>query len=334
MAADITVEGYGLSEHEAVQDALRSAVEHTAGLLIDSRTSVHNQQILQDMVYTKSEGFIRDFQVLKKTVTNSFTTVLMRVAVDTEANSPLFTKLQQYKLIDMNLGDPNIAVVIRDQSHARTSNVGIISSSIISSLREKGFHIVVNMPISNSAANDDYSEPANVSYRQDIQYIIRGQASFEPVGTLGGFKNVQAKLSINITKTDSGEVIGDASFTEGAADLTETSAAAKAYQSLGTQVAEFAANSLTRHSQVTSKRLSLVITNLTSYDALSTLDQLIRSTPGVSLTFIRVYKDGMGVISAHTSGNAHSLANRLAADMSSKITIQEVSYATIYLRAK
>ncbi|MEJ2096483.1 MAG: hypothetical protein P8Y38_04940, partial [Deltaproteobacteria bacterium] len=61
---ETTAEGVGVivdnntaqAKDQAVQDALRLAVEQAAGIMVASETLVQNYEVLRDQIYSKSQG--------------------------------------------------------------------------------------------------------------------------------------------------------------------------------------------------------------------------------------------------------------------------------------
>lgn len=75
-APEKTVEATGLStvtggdtalaRDAALSDALRKAVEQAVGTLVSSETMVENYQVLSDNVYTKTQGYIKGYQIVRE----------------------------------------------------------------------------------------------------------------------------------------------------------------------------------------------------------------------------------------------------------------------------
>jgi hypothetical protein len=63
----VTAEGVGavfgndraIARDQAIQDALRKAVEQAVGTLVSSETMVQNFQTLNDKIYTQTQGYIQ-----------------------------------------------------------------------------------------------------------------------------------------------------------------------------------------------------------------------------------------------------------------------------------
>lgn len=333
-AAEVTVEGYGVNHQIAVQDALRAAVEQAAGTLISSETAMKNQQILTDIIYTRSEGYVRDYQIIRSDVSQALTTVVIRAKVDTEANSPLMTRLQQHKLIDIGLGDPRLAVLIYDPS-GRSSAENGAGNAIIAKLAAAGLQNIVDTPWSSQTGlPSGYGAALDFARNHNIVYLILGQARIEHAGSWGGFRNVQAALQLRVIRADSGEIVAAATFQDGGADLTETAAAVKALAAAGDQAGEFAAQALLSYSQQTRKKSTLVVAGIASYEDLVSLEKQIAAIRGVNGVTVRSFHNDTAILSVYSATNAASLARQLAADPAIAFTIREIRQDTVYGRSK
>ena len=60
----IVVSSKGNNEEEAKAQALRSAVEQAFGTFVSSRTEILNDEFLQDLIVSVSNGNIKKFEVL------------------------------------------------------------------------------------------------------------------------------------------------------------------------------------------------------------------------------------------------------------------------------
>ena len=55
-----------VARDRALEDALRKAVEQAVGTMISSDTVVQNYQLLYDRIYSKSRGYIQNYQIVSE----------------------------------------------------------------------------------------------------------------------------------------------------------------------------------------------------------------------------------------------------------------------------
>lgn len=73
--------GYGENQNEAVLDALRTALESSYGVFINSNTTIINDEIIKDEIKTIGSGNILDYQILDKIALDNETTVKVKSTV-------------------------------------------------------------------------------------------------------------------------------------------------------------------------------------------------------------------------------------------------------------
>ena len=63
----VTAQGVGTSPREALEDAFREAVRQVVGLVVDAKTLVKNDELIEDKVLTYSDGFVKGYKKLSET---------------------------------------------------------------------------------------------------------------------------------------------------------------------------------------------------------------------------------------------------------------------------
>ena len=67
---------------EAINRAMRSAIEQGVGSVIDSETMVQNYQLLDDQVYSHVKGYIKDYEIInEEQVPDNTTRITIRANV-------------------------------------------------------------------------------------------------------------------------------------------------------------------------------------------------------------------------------------------------------------
>lgn len=63
---DVAATGVGTTSEAALDNAFRNAVENAVGLYVDAHTMVQNDQVLQDKVFTHSNGFVEKYDKISE----------------------------------------------------------------------------------------------------------------------------------------------------------------------------------------------------------------------------------------------------------------------------
>ncbi|RKZ24730.1 hypothetical protein DRQ20_06515, partial [bacterium] len=66
---------------EAIEDALRSAVEQGVGLLISSETLVKNFQVIEDRILSRSHGYVASYEIVQERKEGSLYRVRIKAVV-------------------------------------------------------------------------------------------------------------------------------------------------------------------------------------------------------------------------------------------------------------
>lgn len=85
-AANSTVmTGQGTTKDEAIQDAIRNAVESATGVFVYSASEVKDFKLVRDQIVTASRGYVKDYKLLSESKGEGIVFVTLNVSVDTAA---------------------------------------------------------------------------------------------------------------------------------------------------------------------------------------------------------------------------------------------------------
>lgn len=341
LAKEVTVTGVGISKDDAVRDALRNAVEQAVGTLVDSETLVQNMAVVNDEIYTKSQGFVRDFNVLSSQASGGQYTVTVRAIIDTEPNSELMTRLQKLKLIEKVLRDPKIGVIIAEYNKYYWIPNQAAESSIVRKLRENGFKRVIDpRQAENIRGNDfikavldgDAAAAKAIATTYSLDYVIVGSAFSNFAGEVvagGGLLSSRASIEAKVLKVDTGEIIASNTFEAAGVDITRDVAAKKALAKAGEKVADYLIKELFNYAADTEKPLRIVVKRVTSFGKVNALQSELKATHGVKAVYMRNYKNGMAEIDINYVGSPQSLADQLQNFSNVTLVVTNVSNSAL-----
>lgn len=346
LAKEVTVTGYGISKDDAVRDALRNAVEQAVGTLVDSQTLVQNMAVVNDEIYTKSQGFVRDYTVLQASSSGGQIAVTVRAMIDTEPNSELMTRLQKLKLIEVGLRDPKIGVIIAEYNKYYWIPNQAAESSVIRKLREAGFKRVIDpRQAANIRGNDfikavmdgDLATARSVAGAYSLDYVVVGSAFSNFAGEVvagGGVLSARASIEAKVMKVDTGEIIGSNTFEAAGVDITRDVAAKKALAKAGEKVADYLVKELLNYAADTEKPLRIVVRNLTSFNKLNALQSELKGTQGVKAVYLRNYQNGMAEIDVNYVGAPQLLATQMQNFGNLKLVVTNISNSSLDIEAR
>ena len=103
---NVTVDarGVGISPDAALKDALTQAVQQAAGTLVDTKTLVKNETIMEDRILTASDGFVQSYEKYAEAKKNrqGLWTIRIKASV---VMKPLKQKLKETGILVQDIGN-------------------------------------------------------------------------------------------------------------------------------------------------------------------------------------------------------------------------------------
>lgn len=338
-AQTVTIRGNGTGRDDAIRDGLRAAVEQAVGTMVDSTTLSRNNQIVTDEIYTKSSGFVEDYQVTNEQNVSGVYNVTMTVTVNTDPNSILYTKLQKLKLIEVMLRDPRIAVLIPESHQSSALADAASETAVIQKLREAGFKHVLDARQTESLERDrilhaldegNLAEARDIAAAHQLDFMIVGEATCQYVGSLYGssVQSSRAHIDAKILKIDTGEIIAAQGFDAGGVDITPLVSAKKALGAAGTQVGTYMVQQLMQYASDPDKPMTIIITQA-NFNKLNLIQNALKQIPGVKTVFLRSYNNGLAQIDVTYTGSSQILADSLKNTDGVSLDITNISNSTV-----
>lgn len=111
---------------EAQQQALRSAIEQSAGVRIDADTLVVNNQLVRDQIFTNTSGYVKSFEVVSKSSDKGVVKVKVKAQVITDN---LDKDIAAARDLVKRMGKPSLVILINETTLQTTPNGQAITSS-------------------------------------------------------------------------------------------------------------------------------------------------------------------------------------------------------------
>ncbi|SDM86953.1 hypothetical protein SAMN04488502_10861 [Dendrosporobacter quercicolus] len=342
MAKEVSVQGFGLNREEAINDALRNAVEQTVGTLVSAETLVKNMRMVKDEIYTNSKGYVNGFEILSENRSFDGTTVTIKANVDTTPNSALVSQLQRLNLIKHSLQDPRIAVIIPEFHLTARIPDPAGETAVIRKLTEAGFSRVVDPQqiqairytnVIKSLTRGETSEAIALATSYNVDYLLVGEAFSEYAGNIGnsGMHSCRARVEAKLIKADTGEIVAAQGFHAGGADITEFTAAKKALNNAGELMGDYMIEKLLAYAGSTETGIQLTVFHATSFSKISLLIKELEHIKGVKKAYIRDYNNGTAKIDLDYTGTPLTLANALKQISLPGLAITAVSNSAIHV---
>lgn len=338
-AQEVTVIGMGMDKNEALRDAARLAVEQVVGTYIDSRTLMKDLMIQLDEVFKKSNGYVKNIQILnEEKLGDSTYRIQAKVDVDTTPDGKLIDEITMI----MQLNDPRIAVLIFDTSNGKSTRYEIAESFLNQKLISMNFSHVLNSSMVASLNNANFLKhlAANGTFKgikdNAADYLVLGKCSsilnqvFVP--SFEGMKptnlqNARTTLQVDVIKYDTGEIVG--TFTANAVAVGNNEALAKNDSTINvaTEAAEKLAETFKKFSSKATQGITITI-RATNDSKLQQIINDLRSVGIVNSVYIREQKKNYAVIAVESSQKPNTIITALKDRTRLKIFIEEITNST------
>jgi|GEM_PF-3107933 len=195
LAKGVVVEGRGLDEKAALQDAFRNAIEQVVGVMVSAETEVANFQAVRDRVLTHAEGYVREYRILDRYHhSDGAFGVRVRVTV-TEAS--IHDDLLALKVLQMQVGNPKL-VVSYDPKGPRHDLTGLAVARMNAFLAYRGVEYVEASAQAASETAVDALADAYVVVSADLRETRRS----------GEWRFVKARVQVSAHDAATGRGLG------------------------------------------------------------------------------------------------------------------------------
>ena len=333
----ITVEGIGaivkgdhaIAKDNAVNDALRKAVEQAVGTLVQAQTLVDKYQLISDEIYTKSQGYIKKYSVISERP--DLNQGILKVTIQADVSiGDIKNDLNAIGLLLERKNKPRMMVIIDEKIGSAESgyspNLSESETVIIQKFTEKGFNFVDqatvkknikrNMALQAIAGDDSAAAAIGLEYGAEAVIIGNAVAKLAGKGIAGTeMKSIHASVTARAVKADTGEILATASEKGATAHLDETAGGSLAIKKASEKIASNLIDQIiTKWSGEVGGQttVQLVITGI-DFVSLNKFKTIIQSqVRGVLKLNQRSFTAGVAVIDIETRTNAQSMAEELA----------------------
>lgn len=111
---------------EAQQQALRSAVEQSAGVRIDADTLVVNNQLVRDQIFSNTSGYVKSFEVVSKASEKGVVKVKVKAQVITDN---LDKDITAARSLVKRMGKPSLVILVNETTLQMSEKGQAVTSS-------------------------------------------------------------------------------------------------------------------------------------------------------------------------------------------------------------
>lgn len=217
--------GEGVTDEEALTAAKKDALEKSVGVFLSSKTVMENYVTISDNIISKSNGFIKTYEVTDK---SSPAEGILRIEISasvTDVVDQLVQDEMALKLLLTEMNLPSFAVAVYDNEGQRDD---FAESSVKKYLLNKGMRL------------KNYSETKEPKY----DYLLKGKTDYnfmglEEVYNIKSMKSLQTSMAIELIDVKEDEIISTHTVSAKKAHISENIAKTMTLTDLGPQIAAY-----------------------------------------------------------------------------------------------
>ncbi len=333
--AAITAAGPAKARDGAIADALRKAVEQAVGTMVSSETMVENYAVLSDNVYTRSTGYVKDYEVLGETPGMDLYQVRVRATV---ALGKITDDLSALGLLIRKAGMPRVLFMIAEknvgkkfytfwwwgQSEYRGEVVDM--SAAETSLKEiflnKGFHVVDmsastgTFEIKDQFRVADLTREATVSIGRDLEadVVVYGRATVTEGPRTPGSNVVPylADITAQVVRVDDGVVLGSTTGHASYRHISSVSGGTIALKKAAEDISDRLIEQISAR-WMSSMTVTITIRGVAGQDDVAEFKRLLNGrVRGIEGIYQRRLEGSVAVIEVETKSSAQDIADDIS----------------------
>ncbi len=318
---------------DAIEDALRTGVEQALGMILSSESLVENFQLIEDKIFTKTQGYVQNYQVIRERKRNE---QLYEVTVKAVVKmSALKDDLEGIRTLMRRKNTPRMMVMIDERNigeapgvlHYFEADMNSAETAIMEALMQKGFKFVDQSTVKGNLKKEqaaailegDVSKAAALGRSVGAEVVVTGKALakatvVEVYGTQQ--RSQQATVNVRAIRSDTGDIIATTSGQGAFPHIDDVIGGTKAIQRACDQISETLVNQILDRWQADISSGATVTLNVRGITGFSMLSKFKASLPSyvrnANSIVQRNWSGQFATFEVEMTGNADDLAQRLS----------------------
>lgn len=333
-----------IARDNAIQDALRKAVEQAVGTMVASETLVENFQVVKDNIYNKSTGYIKEYKIVKESPGKDLHTVTISAVVGT---GDLKNDLGALGLLQARMGKPRTLFMIAEQNigqeillywwgywgkggaafAGQSVEMAVSETALKEEFANKGFNVIDisavtgKFEISNAYRIADLTDTGarEIGRKMGAEIIVKGKALAKEGPRTAGSSvgSYLADITVSAVRVDNGQVLGSARGQGVARHVAQHVGGNNALEQAARNVADKLIDQITaKWTGETSggQLIQLTIRGLSGMKDLVKIKEFLRGkVRGVQNVIQRSFEKGEAVLEVDAKSSAQQVGDELAA---------------------
>lgn len=333
--AVISGDNSALARDAAIGDALRKAVEQAIGTIVSSETMVANYQVLSDNVYTKTQGYIKSYDVVKEWQVSGLYQVLVRAVVET---GPLKDDLSALGVLQMKAGRPKVLFLIAEKNIGQkyyhfwwwgkseymgeTVDISAAETAMKEAFVTNGFTVVDTGRPEDISVTDAYrvadlsaAEAKEIGKAVNAEVVVYGKAVAKEGPAAGGtiVTVYLADVTAQAVRVDDGVVLAVSGGHGVSRNISDISGGTEAITRASQELAGKLMDQITARWTAGVNLVTITLNGINDYQKLIDFKNALKGrVRGVSAVYQRKYSDGEAVFEVETKASAQDIADDIS----------------------
>jgi hypothetical protein len=208
------LDNQAISRDNAVKDALRKAVEQAVGVMLSSETIVENSALVRDNIYSKTQGYIKQYKIVKETPAKDIYVVTVLAVIGV---SDLKNDLGALGLLQARVGKPRTLFMVAEQRIGRDTpqylpagEIGAAEAAMKEEFMKKEFNVVDRASVTGKFQSDlSDSAARETGQKTGAEIVIKCTALVKegprtPGSPIGSY---MADITASAIRLDNGQVL-------------------------------------------------------------------------------------------------------------------------------
>jgi hypothetical protein len=333
----------GKARDEALNDALRKAVEQAVGTMISSQSIVENAILIEDNIYSKTSGYIKGYDIVREGQSVNLPNTYEVALTATVSTASLKDDLAAIGILLQRKGLPRMMVIIEEKNIEQhqwvreAHNLNSAEQKVQEIFRNRGFDFVDQKTAFRNLKRDqemainrgDTQAAVTLGNRSGAEVVITGNAIAKKSSTnvdLGGMISIQANVNMRAIRTDNADIIATASASAPQVHIDDITGGVLAIQKASEKAAEQLSEQIIAtwsEDLASGMRVNLIVHNLQSFGDLNDFKFVLRDyTRGTKSVDLRSFAAGVAEFDVETTSTANDMAQSLTTKDLEKFTVE------------
>ncbi len=242
--AEVRAAGVPEAYDRAKEAALKKAIEKALGTIIDARIIGSSGVILEETIYAKKQGYIREYKILSKKVEDGVAYMTVKAVVGMQK---LKDDVMALDILHHRMNMPKTIILVNEQILGKSSKANASYSVLVKKFTEKRFTIIAPQNIDarlkrnisklyrsvESDENTLISLAGKIGVSVNADIVIVGKAMAEEAKNAlkaysKNLKSYQADVFFKVVNVGDGRIIAESSKHAAAVHLTPLTGGANA----------------------------------------------------------------------------------------------------------